>query len=46
MPNSQILIVHDQGHIPSFYVNGVDYLQQFMRDPFKKMVASKGVIIE
>ncbi|WP_205513712.1 alpha/beta fold hydrolase [Longitalea arenae] len=46
MPNSQILIVHDQGHLPSFYVNGVDYLQQFMRDPFKKMVASKGVTIE
>jgi pimeloyl-ACP methyl ester carboxylesterase len=47
MPNSQLLIVHDQGHTPSFSVDGVDYLKLFMQDPYKKMVAaSKAVIIE
>jgi pimeloyl-ACP methyl ester carboxylesterase len=47
MPNSQLLIVHDQGHIPSWFVNGVDYLKLFMQDPYKKIVsASKGVIVE
>jgi pimeloyl-ACP methyl ester carboxylesterase len=46
MPNSQLLIVHDHGHLPSFFVNGVDYLKAFIQDPYKKLVASKGVIIE
>lgn len=47
MPNSQLLIVHDQGHIPSFFVNGVDYLKLFLQDPYKKMVStSKDAIIE
>lgn len=46
MPNSQLLIVHDQGHLPSFYVNGVDYLKAFMQHPYKKLVAGKGVIVE
>lgn len=46
MPNSQVLIVHDQGHIPSFFVNGVDYLVPFMQNPYKKLVAGKGVIVE
>ncbi|MBO9203204.1 MULTISPECIES: alpha/beta hydrolase [Niastella] len=46
MPNSQILIVHDQGHLPSFFVNGIDYLKMFMQDPYKKLVAGKGVVVE
>ena len=46
MPNSRLLIVHDQGHLPSFFVNGVDYLNQFMQNPYKKMVAGKGVVVE
>jgi len=46
MPNSQVLIVHDQGHVPSFFVNRVDYLQPFMQNPYKKLVAGKGAIVE
>jgi pimeloyl-ACP methyl ester carboxylesterase len=47
MPNSQLMTVHDQGHIPSFFVDGVDYLKLFMDHPYKKIVAaSKKVIIE
>ncbi|HEX6426609.1 MAG TPA: alpha/beta fold hydrolase [Niastella sp.] len=47
MPNSQLLIVHNQGHCPSFYVDGVDFLKLFMQDPYKKIVStSKDVIIE
>jgi pimeloyl-ACP methyl ester carboxylesterase len=46
MPNSQLLIVHDQGHLPSFFVNGVDYLKMFMQHPYQKLVASKGVVVE
>jgi pimeloyl-ACP methyl ester carboxylesterase len=47
MPNSQVIIVHDQGHIPSFFVDGVDYLKLFMENPYRKIVsASKGVKVE
>jgi pimeloyl-ACP methyl ester carboxylesterase len=46
MPNSQLLIVHDQGHLPSFFVNGVDYLKTFIQNPYKKLVAGKGVVVE
>jgi pimeloyl-ACP methyl ester carboxylesterase len=46
MPNSQVLIVHDQGHLPSFFVNGVDYLKMFIQNPYKKLVAAKGVVVE
>jgi pimeloyl-ACP methyl ester carboxylesterase len=47
MPNSQLLIVHDQGHLPSFFVDGVDYLKPFMQDPYKKIKsASKNIKIE
>jgi pimeloyl-ACP methyl ester carboxylesterase len=47
MPNSKLLIVHDQGHLPSFFVDGVDYLKLFMQDPYQKIVSgSKNVIIE
>jgi hypothetical protein len=46
MPNSQLLIVHDQGHLPSFFVNGIDYLKAFMQNPYKKLVAGKGVVVE
>jgi len=46
MPNSQLLIVHDQGHLPPFFVNGVDYLKAFIQNPYKKLVAGKGVVVE
>lgn len=47
MPYSQLLIVHDQGHIPSSFVDGVDYLNLFMHDPYKKIVSgSQHVKIE
>jgi len=47
MPNSQVLIVHDRGHLPGFMVNGIDILKMFMNDPYKKIISpSKDVVVE
>lgn len=47
MPNSQILIVHNQGHLPGFMVNGVDFLSLFMNNPYKKIISTvKDVVVE
>jgi hypothetical protein len=36
--------VHDDEHLPTFFVNGVDYLKMFMQNPLQEMVASKVVV--
>ncbi len=47
MPNSQLLIVHNQGHMPGLMVNGIDFLKMFMDNPYKKISSStKDVVVE
>ncbi|RXK86075.1 alpha/beta fold hydrolase [Filimonas effusa] len=47
MPNSQLLTIHDRGHAPGYTVDKVDYLDLFMKDPYKKLTPqSKNIIIE
>jgi pimeloyl-ACP methyl ester carboxylesterase len=47
MPNSQLLIVHNQGHAPALWVNGVDFVKMFMANPYAKLVATiKEVTLE
>ena len=47
LPNSQVLIFKNKGHGPGYYADGVDYLDMFMRNPFKKLLpGSKGVKVE
>jgi pimeloyl-ACP methyl ester carboxylesterase len=47
LPNSQVLILKNKGHGPGYYSDGVDYLDMFMRNPFKKLSSnSKGVKVE
>lgn len=47
MPNSQLLIFHNRGHLPGFRLKEVDFLQQFMENPYRKLItASKEVRIE
>ncbi len=47
MPNSQLLLVHDQGHLPNFSVDGEDFIKMFFENPYKKLVsASKNAKVE
>lgn len=47
LPNSQLLIIHDRGHGAGFVADGVIYLDDFVKEPFKKLVAqSKNIIVE
>jgi pimeloyl-ACP methyl ester carboxylesterase len=46
MPNSQLLIVHNQGHTPALKVNGIDFVKAFMANPYGKLVAAKEVTVE
>lgn len=47
MPNSQIMIRHNEGHGSGFKVDGVDYLELFLAHPYQKLVSrSKDLIIE
>jgi len=47
MPNAQLLIIHNRGHLSGFYVNGEDFGSMFLADPYKKIVSrSKDVIVE
>ena len=46
MPNSQLLIIHNQGHTPALKVNGVDFVKAFMANPYRKLVATKDVMVE
>ena len=39
MPNSQLLLVHDQGHLPGFSVDGEDFIKMFFENPYKKLVS-------
>lgn len=47
MPNAQVMTVHNNGHGARYYVNGVDFLEMFMKEPYKKLVSPiKEVTIE
>lgn len=47
MPNAQLMIRHNKGHAPGYTVDGIDYVQLFLADPFKKLVSqSKDLIVE
>jgi pimeloyl-ACP methyl ester carboxylesterase len=47
MPNSQLLIFHNRGHVPGMGVKGTDFVKMFISDPFKKIVSTtKEVIVE
>lgn len=47
MPNARLLIIHNKGHAPGYYVDGVDYLQLFLEHPNTKLVSrSKDLIVE
>ena len=47
MPNSQLLLIHNRAHGSGFNVNGVDYLEMFMRNPYQKIVSqSKDLKVE
>lgn len=37
-PNSQLLIFHNRGHAAGFVDNGINYIDLFMANPFKKLV--------
>lgn len=47
MPNAQLLIRHNEGHGCGFKAAGVDYLELFLANPFKKLVShSKDVLVD
>lgn len=47
MPNSQMLLAHKRGHGAGFVIDGVDYLELFMKNPEQKLKSvSKNVEIE
>ena len=47
MPNAQVLIVHNNGHIARVATKEVDFLKLFLEAPYKKLVSPvKGVIVE
>jgi pimeloyl-ACP methyl ester carboxylesterase len=47
MPNSQLLIFHNRGHVPGMGVRGTDFVKMFMTDPYRKIVSTtKEVSVE
>lgn len=47
MPNSQLLIVHDNGHGVRLKVDGVDFVEMFLNNPYKKIISpTKNVVVE
>ena len=47
MPNSQLLIIHNKGHAPGFSVDGTDYVNLFLANPYKPLASqSKNLIVE
>eukprot|EP01133_Synstelium_polycarpum_P013461 gene13461-15863_t len=47
MPNSQLLVFHNRGHLSGFRLKEVDFLQQFMENPYHKLIStSKEVRVE
>lgn len=39
MPNSQLLVFHNRGHLSGFGFQGTDFLQMFMEQPYRKIVS-------
>ncbi|MBB2149124.1 alpha/beta fold hydrolase [Pedobacter gandavensis] len=39
MPNSQLLVFHNRGHLSGFGFQGTDFLQLFMEYPYRKIVS-------
>lgn len=37
MPNSQLLLIHNRGHGSGFIVDGIDYLELFLKNPYQKL---------
>ncbi len=47
MPNAQLLILHDKGHGAGYTSGGINYLDEFMKSPMKRLKpGSGGVSIE
>jgi pimeloyl-ACP methyl ester carboxylesterase len=47
LPNAQLLIRHNAGHVPGFMIDGVDYVGAFIKNPYKKLVShSKNARLE
>jgi len=47
MPNTQLMIRHNKGHAPGYTVDGIDYVELFLANPFKMLVSkSKDLVIE
>jgi len=47
LPNCQVFTRHNAGHGFGFKVDGVDYLSEFLKNPYQKLVSrSKEVVIE
>lgn len=37
MPNSQLLLFHNRGHGSGYVVDGIDYLELFLKNPYQKL---------
>lgn len=47
MPNSQLLLIHNRAHPAGYTVEGVDYLEMFMLNPYQKIISqSKDLKVE
>ena len=47
LPNSQLLMIHNRGHLPGFTVDGTDYVKLFMEQPLRKLKAqSENLVVE
>lgn len=45
MPNSQLLIIHNRGHLSGFTVDGTDYVKMFFEHPYRKLVAKSAALV-
>lgn len=47
LPNSQLLLIYNQGHVPSLGGHGANFLDMFINNPSKKLVSTtKDVMVE
>ncbi|OUJ67773.1 alpha/beta hydrolase [Hymenobacter crusticola] len=47
LPNAQLLLLHNQGHGPSYTVDGIDYVERFLAHPYQRLMStSKDLRIE
>lgn len=47
IPNSQLLLFHNRGHVPGMAIRSADFVKMFMDDPYRKIMSpSKEVVVE